>query len=103
MAALAEAARAQAARAQALQQEQKAEQISNLMVGLFDEVAPEQARGHEVTVREILDRRADTLASDLEDQPELLATLKATMGDVYRKIGAYPEARTLRSGRARPE
>lgn len=87
--------RAEAARFDALEEQAKAEQTTALLVGMFDEVVPERALGREVTVREVLDRRAGTLEDELADRPELRATLQATIGRVYRRLGVYPEAREL--------
>ncbi|HEX6203001.1 MAG TPA: tetratricopeptide repeat protein [Thermoanaerobaculia bacterium] len=91
----AERDRAEAAQQRAVREREKAEQIADLMVGLFDDVQPERALGREVTVREVLDRRTESLSAEFADQPELLATLRAKMGDIYRRIGAYREARGL--------
>ncbi len=70
----------------------KAVAVSDFLVGMFEEVDPEAARGEEVTARQVLDE-GDQKIGDLDDQPEVQATLRHTMGKVYFKLGLYKQAR----------
>jgi serine/threonine protein kinase/tetratricopeptide (TPR) repeat protein len=52
-------------------------------------------QGREVTVREILDKAAKTIGEEFAAQPLARARLMGTMGDVYRNLGHYAQARPL--------
>jgi len=75
--------------------ERAAEQISNFLVGMFKVADPESTLGSRITAREILDRGAEQIDQELKDQPLMRARLQATMGDVYKNLGLYSEARPL--------
>jgi len=87
--------RAVAAEARADRQAATAEQVSRFMVELFGGVDPEEARGREVTAREILDRGAERIRRELSEQPEIRARLQGTIGEVYTTLGVYDEATPL--------
>ncbi len=72
-----------------------ADQVTKLLVSLFDVNAPETARGERVTAREILDRGARRIQEELKDQPDVRAKLLCTIGDIYGKLGLYDEAQPL--------
>lgn len=72
----------------------KAEQVSVFLVGLFESNDPDNARGEEVTGRELLERglaQADRLSGD----PVMQAQLLATIGRVYESLGEFAKARPL--------
>jgi len=71
------------------------ERVLGFLVGLFRVSDPGEARGNTITAREILDRGAQRIRQELVDQPLVRARLMSTMGDVYRGLGLYPEARSL--------
>ena len=73
----------------------KAQQVANFMVELFQVADPGEARGNTVTVREVLDRGAFRVGQDLQDQPEIQATLMHTIGRVYASLGLYDPASDL--------
>ncbi len=81
-------ASAERARREAL----KAERTSEFMVSLFEVVDPGEARGREVTAKEILDKGVKSIEADLADEPDVQGTLMHTMGRVYTGLGLYPEA-----------
>ena len=87
--------RALVAEARAKSQAATTEQVSRFMVDLFGGVDPEEARGREITAREILDRGAERIRRELNEQPEVRARLQGTMGEVYGNIGLYDEATPL--------
>ncbi len=64
-----------------------AQQVSSLLATIFAQSSPTQSRGASVTVREVLDRGAQRLRTDLKDQPEVRARLMHTIGKVYVQIG----------------
>jgi tetratricopeptide (TPR) repeat protein/tRNA A-37 threonylcarbamoyl transferase component Bud32 len=87
--------RARRAEAQARADALTASQVSDFMVNLFAVSDPSEARGNSVTAREILDRGADRIRSDLKEQPLVQARLMSTMGNVYDGLGLYPDGRRL--------
>lgn len=72
-----------------------AKQTTDFMVGLFSVSDPSEALGNTITAREILDKGAVRIDTELVDQPEIQATLMDTMGSVYQSLGLYPEASDL--------
>lgn len=86
-------------RAEAERQRQLAEteaetarQATDFLVSLFSVADPSEARGNTVTAREILDRGALRIESDLARQPAVQANLMHTMGEVYTGLGLYEPA-----------
>ncbi len=84
--------RAQQAEAEAQLEAQRAEQVAGFMTGLFAVSDPGEARGNSITARELLDRGAKRIGTELAAQPLLRARLMGTMGDVYGKLGLYDQA-----------
>ena len=72
-----------------------ARQTTEFMVGLFEVSDPSESLGNTITAREILDKGAERIDSELVDQPEIQATLMDTMGTVYKSLGLYPQAERL--------
>ena len=73
----------------------KAAQVATFLTDLFEAADPEQARGREVTARELLDRGAGRIERELASEPAVQATMMGVIGRVYENLGAYPEATTL--------
>ena len=75
----------------------RTEQVASFLVGLFEAVDPNVARGTEPSAREILDRGGRDLLAGRNSglQPEVQATLAGTIGRVYRQLGHYAEAERL--------
>ncbi len=78
--------------ARAGRERDKAQRVSGFLVDLFKGSDPGEARGKNVTAREILDKGAARIENELEDQPEVQATLMDTVGMVYRSLGLYDSA-----------
>jgi len=85
---------------------EKAKQVARFLAQMFEESAPLQMAGvrfgsankssaDELTARQILDRGAERVRSDLNDQPVIQAALKDTMGSVYLGLGMMNNAKTL--------
>jgi serine/threonine protein kinase/Tfp pilus assembly protein PilF len=70
-------------------------QIANFLMGLFKVSDPSEARGNTITAREILDKGASSIASDLRTQPLVAAQLQTVMGRVYHALGLYDTALPL--------
>ena len=74
-----------------------ARQTTRFMVDLFKVSDPSEALGNSITAREILDKGAGQIETELADQPAIQATLMDTMGIVYTGLGLYdPAVRLLR-------
>ncbi|NIW23860.1 MAG: tetratricopeptide repeat protein, partial [Gammaproteobacteria bacterium] len=72
-----------------------ARQTTQFMVGLFEVSDPSESLGNTITAREILDKGAERIEIELNDQPVIQATLMDTMGTVYTSLGLYEPATTL--------
>jgi len=72
-----------------------ATEVSDFLIGLFEVSDPSEARGNAVTAREILDRGAERIETELSGQPRVQTRLLHTMAQVYQSLGLYPEARRL--------
>jgi tetratricopeptide (TPR) repeat protein len=86
---------AEAQRERAEAEAETARQTTNFLVDLFKVSDPSVARGNTITAREILDTGARRIESELQDQPEIQATLMDTMGSVYTGLGLYDPAVSL--------
>ncbi|HNQ23586.1 MAG TPA: serine/threonine-protein kinase [Phycisphaerae bacterium] len=72
---------------------EQAEAVSTFLQHMLASVDPRTGVGRDVTVREILDEAARQLADgSLAEQPEVEATVRATIGNSYRALGLYPAA-----------
>jgi tetratricopeptide (TPR) repeat protein len=80
----------QRVRAQA--EAETARQTTRFMVDLFKVSDPSEALGNTITAREILDKGAARINTELTDQPAIQATLMDTMGSVYTSLGLYGSA-----------
>ncbi len=90
-----QAARANREAARANQEAETAEQVSDFLVGMFRASDPTEALGETITAREILDRGAERISSELADQPEMRARLSQTIGQVYAELGLYAPAQAM--------
>lgn len=73
----------------------KALQVSQFLAGLFRGADPREARGTELTARELLDRGAGLIDRKLAAQPEIRAQMLHILGRTYLELGAYDEAERL--------
>ncbi|MCU0305065.1 MAG: serine/threonine-protein kinase [Thermoanaerobaculales bacterium] len=73
----------------------KAGEVSTFLHGLFQVSAPNRSRGEQVTARELLDRGAERIETELAGQPELQAAMMTVIGDTYRELAHYDEAGAL--------
>ena len=73
----------------------RAKQVSDALVDLFENIDPDEATSSRVTAREILDRGAEDIAIELKDHPRTQAAVKTAIGKVYRNLGLYEQAQPL--------
>ncbi len=89
------AARVTRERDRAEQERVRAEQVTDFLTDLFLASDPEAARGATPTAREMLDRGAKRLETELEDQPTVRAELLRTAGRIYRQLGLLDRAEAM--------
>ena len=80
-------------RAQA--QAQKATQVSNFLIDLFEGADPNQSNGEVVTVEQLLQKGAEKIETELAGQPDLQADIMIELGIVHRRIGLLDEGIAL--------
>jgi tetratricopeptide (TPR) repeat protein len=73
-------------------------EATRFLVDLFKIFDPSEARGNTVTAREMMDKGAVRIQSELAAQPAIQATLMDTVGTVYMGLGLYTQARPLIDG-----
>jgi serine/threonine protein kinase/tetratricopeptide (TPR) repeat protein len=74
---------------------QTAQEVSDFLTGLFEVGDPSAAQGTSLTAKEILDRGAARIRSELGDRPLVQARLMATMGEAYHGLGRLDAAASL--------
>jgi tetratricopeptide (TPR) repeat protein len=72
-----------------------ARQTTAFLVDLFKISDPSEARGNSLTAREVLDKGATRIETQLAKQPQIQATLLDTLGTVYMGLGLYGQAKPL--------
>ncbi len=72
-----------------------AQSALDFMTNMLESVDPDEARGSEVTIKEVLDRGAQDIASRFDQEPEVRARLMDVMGSVYLALGNYQDAEPL--------
>jgi tetratricopeptide (TPR) repeat protein len=72
-----------------------AKETTRFLVDLFKISDPSEARGNTVTAREMLDKGAKRVDTELAKVPAIQATLMDTLGTVYTGLGLYDQARPL--------
>lgn len=73
-------------------------EATRFLVDLFKVFDPSEARGSTVTAREMLDKGAVRIESELAAEPAIQATLMDTVGTVYMGLGLFAQARPLLDG-----
>ena len=73
----------------------KATATTAFVTGLFKGADPDDSPGDTLNVFELLERGAGRLTPAEVEEPEVLATLQATLGRLYLELGDYPRATPL--------
>ncbi|HST27972.1 MAG TPA: serine/threonine-protein kinase [Rudaea sp.] len=94
-----ERARALRAEGAARTEARTANEVTNFIVGLFQDADPQQTRGRDVSARELLDQARTRLDATPIAQSQVRARLLATLGEIYISIG-QPQHSTDLLGRA---
>ncbi|MCB9858217.1 MAG: serine/threonine protein kinase [Phycisphaerales bacterium] len=86
---------AEASERESIREATKAKESVGFLRGLFESANPTEARGRELTVRELLDDGARRLRKSLVDQPEVRLELLNTIAIAYRELGRFDDAKKL--------
>ncbi|MCH8246708.1 MAG: serine/threonine protein kinase [Bacteroidetes bacterium] len=74
---------------------EKKNQVTDLMISIFEVSDPEISRGQDITARELLDRSAERIERELADQPDVQAAMLHAIGTVYLQIGLADESKPM--------
>jgi serine/threonine protein kinase/Tfp pilus assembly protein PilF len=71
----------------------KSSQVTRFLQDMLNGVGPSAANGRDTALlREIVDRTAERVTTELANQPAVEASLRSTLGRVYEDLGLYPQA-----------
>ena len=79
----------------AQQESERANQVSQFLIALFDAPDPQYARGADVTVRQVLEAGIDRVRKELDGQEQLKAELLMTLGRVFNELGEFEKGGPL--------
>jgi non-specific serine/threonine protein kinase/serine/threonine-protein kinase len=68
------------------------EEVNDFLTETLESVNPEQSKGKEVSVRQMLDAAAAKLGTELANQPRVEAKLRYTIGKTYDALGRLDDA-----------
>jgi len=72
--------------------------VKDFLLSLFTASSPNEAKGRDIGVRELLDRGRSQIDRNLAAQPALRAELQGALGRIYFQLGLYDQAETLQRG-----
>ncbi len=84
-----------AERNRAQQEAERAERVTQFMIGLFESLAPNETQGESLSAQALLDRGVERLRTNMDEDAGVRAQLFSAIGDVYRKQGRYDQAAAL--------
>jgi serine/threonine-protein kinase len=76
-------------------EQQKAQREAEFMASMFRAASPEEARGHEITARDLLDRGAQRIDKELSSEPGVRIPLLVNIAQAYSDLGAYDSGLSL--------
>jgi tetratricopeptide (TPR) repeat protein len=71
------------------------ERVSQLLEDVFGGADPDSAQGKTITARELLDKGTEEVGRTLDKEPEVQASLYATLGHIYDNLGVIDRAESL--------
>jgi len=77
------------------QQRLAARREADFLASIFEAATPDQAKGGQITARELLDAGAKRIDGELSSAPEAQATMLDNVGRAYTSLGAYDQAKPL--------
>jgi len=84
--------RAERARVLAEQGQAEAKSVTEFLANTLSSIKPAEARGREITVREMVDKAAVDIEGGFPNEPLVEATLQSTLGETYGALAAYVHA-----------
>ena len=69
--------------------------VKDFLLSLFNASSPDEAKGRELSVRELLDRGDAQIEHGLAAQPGLRGELQGVLGRIYFQLGHYEQAQSL--------
>ena len=79
----------------AARESERAQQVTEFLIGLFRVSHPSESRGRELSARELLDSGVVRVERELADDPELQAEMLTLLGSIYRELAVLDRADTL--------
>jgi eukaryotic-like serine/threonine-protein kinase len=73
----------------------KAREVSRFLASLFEVADPALANASQITARELLDRGASRIETDLAAQPDVQAEMMTLLGRLYRELSLFERAQPL--------
>ena len=73
----------------------KARAVRDFVASLFNVSRPDEARGRDITARELLEEGRRRIDTALAGQPEVQAELLDVLGSIYRDLALLPQSDTL--------
>ena len=77
-----------------LHEQRTTKAVKEFLFGLFTAVDPRDAKGKDISARELLDRGAQHI-DEVRDQPVLATELQSVLGRIYFQLGLYAQASAL--------
>ena len=74
---------------------QAASAVKDFLLSMFRASSPNETKGRDLSVRELLDRGRTQIDRNLELQPELHSELQGVLGGIYFQLGLYDQAEAL--------
>ncbi|MEP6483791.1 MAG: serine/threonine-protein kinase [Rudaea sp.] len=69
--------------------------VKDFLLNVFRGADPEQAKGHEISARELIDRGAERLTGGMQDQVLLRGELESVVGSIYNDLALPDKADAL--------
>lgn len=79
-------------RNRARQESARSERVTQFLITLFESLDPNETQGEALSAQALLDRGADRLARQMDEDPLVQTRLLNAIGNVYRKQGQYEKA-----------
>src|SRR5262245_31734642 len=70
----------------------KATSVNDLLQEMLASANPDQSKGTDYMVRQLLDEFSERLSKQLKNQPEVEASIRATIGNAYRRLSLTDKA-----------
>ncbi len=74
---------------------ERAKRVTQFLNDMLKSVTPDEAQGRDVTVREVLDKVATEIDSELDASPAVEASVRLILGQTYYELGLYTEASAM--------